>query len=435
MGFNCMSGWGMTNQPCSARTSGGRAPLVLAMIVLFVGAPSLPAEGADSTPVTVDEAVARAEERPALAAVLKGSVAVEHAASEQAGVWPNPVIQYETERIVDGEPGAVEDSASISQSVELSGRRGLRSDAAVQRSEAARQDGLGTLRRMVAETRRRFWELVHQQALHAVANSWVVQLEVAMKRLREHQKAGVVSVYETLQMGQAMRSARTDLGRSMVEREAAWLELLALTGELNAPAGWPRVQGTLVPSESDVRSIAGSQKHPELRAWELREQAAQLDLKAAERGWVPALDLSGGWRGVEEGGTSRRQGFQAGIGLSIPLFDHGQADAAMARSLKERARSMRELWAEDVRRQKRPALERALGLSTLARDVRAKMDAAAEEIRAMAEASWSGGELDVTELLIVHRSVRDDALAVLELEHAARQACVELREVVLGEAP
>jgi cobalt-zinc-cadmium efflux system outer membrane protein len=403
--------------------------------VLLVGSATVHAEVHSPAPVTVEQAVAHAEARPALAAALAGSVAIEDAASEQAGVWPNPVIHYETERISDGDPGETEDSVLISQSLDLSGRRGLRADAASKRGRAAGLDGDATRLRTGVETRRRFWEVVRQQALHTIAQDWVQHLETAMERVQERHQAGVTPIYETLQMAQAMRSARADIGRAVVEREASWLELLALTGELDFPAQWPRVQGALAPSQSDIRALAGDQMRSDVHAWALREDAAQLEVKAAERGWMPELELSGGWRGVEENGTARRDGFQAGIGVSLPLFDHGQGEAAVARAREQRARAMRELLAEDVRRQERPALERALGLSALAGEIRTKMNAAARQIETMAEASWVGGEMDVIELLFVHRGVRDDALTVLELEHSARQAREELREIVLKEAP
>ena len=93
------------------------------------------------------------------------------------------------------------------------------------------------------------------------------------------------------------------------------------------------------------------------------------------------------------------------------------------------------LLADDARRQRRPAETRARELAKLARRVRAETETAARALEATAEAAWLGGELEILEILDVHRGRRDDALAVLEIEHAAREAREDLRAITLEETP
>jgi outer membrane protein TolC len=392
----------------------------------------LSAEASASEPVTVEVAVRQAVARPALVAVIDSEVAAADAEAQVTSLWPNPVISYEREEVREGGRLVVEHSAHASQSFDLSGRRGLRSTAAAGRAQAARLEGEATRRRAAIEARRRFWQVAHEQARHGVSGVWLARLEAAAALVRKRRDAGESSTYDVLRMEREVRSARAAQGRSEVAREAKWLELLAWTGDLSAPESWPRVTGDLVPGV--IAPSGETTERPDLKAWHLREVAARREVEAAGRGWVPEIDLGAGWRGVTSDGD-RGSGFTAALSLSFPIFDHGQGDAALARAKEQRAHAMGALLAEDARRRLKPLEARAERLATLAKRVRAETQEASRALETTAEAAWLGGELDVLELLDVHRGARDDALEVLELEHDARQAREDLRAITLRENP
>ena len=358
---------------------------------------------------------------------------MEDAEGESVSIWPNPVISYERDHVSTGGEEETEATLVVSQSLEISGRRGLRADAALQRGHASRFDGEATRRRTAVEARRRFWRVVHLQAQHEVTRAWLTRLEEANARVVKRERAGESSTYDALRVSREVRSSSAALARVGVEREVAWLRLLELTGQIEAPEGWPRASGSLLPSPLAPQRQE-SAKRPDIEAWTAREKAAQLELDASRRGWIPELDLSAGWRRVEDADDTG-EGFTAGVGLSLPLFDHGQGDAAVARARAAQAQSMGELLVDDARRQRRPAETRARELTKLARRIREETERAARTLEATAEAAWLGGELEILEILDVHRGQRDDALAVLELEHAAREAREDLRAITLEETP
>ncbi len=422
----------LTHRRCPLAKKPTNSRFFVVLVALLVGEAQA-VEPTATDPVTVEQAVKQAVARPTLAAMLAAEAAVEDAEGAVRALWPNPELSYEREQIVGGAHDGAEDAIVISQSLELSGRRGLRADAATRRGDAARLEGEATLRRTAIAARRRFWEVIYQQARHEVATAWLGRLEAAQAIVLARLDAGEGSAYDGLRMAREVRMARTELGLSAVDREGAWLELLALTGPLSAPPQWPRVLGTLVPEEAGQRTAAASVR-PDLRAWTKRAEAAELEAEAASRGWVPEVGLSAGWKTVGAGGT-RGHGFAAGISLSIPLFDHGQGDEAQARATQARANAIRELLAEDARRRERPAEERARRLATLARQVRAETELAARALEATAHAGWLAGELDLLELLDVHRGARDDGFALLALEHTARGARESLRLITLEEVP
>ncbi|MDP6943588.1 MAG: TolC family protein, partial [Myxococcota bacterium] len=240
----------------------------MALIALLVGEAKA-VEPPTTGPVTVEQAVERAVARPTLAAMLAAEAAVEDAEGAVRSRWPNPALSYEREQIVGGAHDGAEDAIVVSQSFELSGRRGLRADAATRRGDAARLEGEATLRRTAVAARRRFWDVVYQQARHEVAADWLRRLEAAQAIVMARLEAGEGSAYDGLRMAREVRMALTELGLSAVDREGAWLELLALTGPLAAPTQWPRVLGTLVPEEDPQRTAATSTR-PDLRAWSKR---------------------------------------------------------------------------------------------------------------------------------------------------------------------
>jgi len=401
----------------------------LMLLALLVG----DAQASTTSPVTVEQAVRRAVARPTLAAALATESAVADAEGVAAGVWPNPEIAYEREQVVGGVHDGAEDGVALSQSLELSGRRGLRAEAATRRGDAARLDGEATRRRTAVDARRRFWEVVYQQARHEVAGAWLIRLQGAETLVVAREEAGEGSTYDALRMAREVRRARTEVRLVEVAREGAWLELLALTGSLSGPTEWPRVAGALLPADAGAQGGVSAAR-PDLQAWARRSEAAGLEAEAGDRGWVPELGLSAGWKSVD-GDDTRGHGFSAGLSLSIPLFDHGQGEAAQARAAQARADAIHALLAEDAERLERPAADRARRLAALAREVRVETEASERELEAPAQAAWLAGELDLLELLDVHRGTRDDALALLSLERAARDAREALRLITLEEAP
>ena len=121
--------------------------------------------------------------------------------------------------------------------------------------------------------------------------------------------------------------------------------------------------------------------------------------------------------------------------LSVPLFDRGQGQGARARANQARAEAIHELLVQDARRQALPAKERARRLTALARAMRMETEADSPALEATAQAAWLAGEVNLTELLDVHRDARDDGLALLSLERAACSAREALRLITLEEAP
>lgn len=418
-----------TRRSDSKKPTGPRFFILLLLLI----SPTAETSAFAQAPISVEVAVRHAIDRPDLRAVTESAAALERATANRDTGWPNPTIAMDRESARLGDHGEVEQSVTVTQALEISGQRGLRQRAAEELGRAGRMDADATRQAAASSARRRFWRVVLLQAQHEVARDWFNRLTQASKRVSERRAAGESSTYDVLRVEREVRAARASVERARVEREVSWLELLEVTGPLQAPATWPRASGELLPedSRSDLNPVS---ERPDVLAWEARERAAELELSAARRGWIPQVELKAGWRHVDEA-QHAGSGLAAGIALSVPLFDRGQRDAAVARAQIARARGMKRLIEERAKRGRAPAQTRARQLILLSRQVRNETDRAASELQTTAEAAWAGGELDLLELLDVHRGRRDDALFVLELEHAARSAREDLRALMLEERP
>ncbi|MEE2779724.1 MAG: TolC family protein [Myxococcota bacterium] len=394
------------------------------LVALLLGAPGARA----SQVVTVDQAVSQAMARPALVATLEAERQEAEAEAVAVGVWPNPEVTYEREQLSE-----TEQVIHVSQEVDLAGRRGLRADAARRRADATRLDGEARKRRIGVETRLAFWAVAHQQARYEVAGAWLQRLETAEAQTIAREKAGEGSRYDVLRMAREVRRARADLELTEVNRESAWLRLQTLTGALAAPEGWPRVAGEMVPSDlaAMTSDIAVRQ---DIQAWRARAEAAGLEASAGRRGWIPRLGLTAGMKRVD-GAVTKDSGVTAGVTLSLPLFDRGQGETARASSAQGRAEATARWISEDAARLVGPAQERTRRLTALARSLRQETEADTRALESTAQAAWLAGELGLTELLDVQRDARDDRLALLDLERAARAAREQLRRLTLEDSP
>ena len=78
-------------------------------------------------------AIAAAQARDDLRNATEGAVDAARAEEDEAGLWPNPTFEYERDRTKGAGGATVQDTYRLSQPVDVSGRRGLRQDAAATR--------------------------------------------------------------------------------------------------------------------------------------------------------------------------------------------------------------------------------------------------------------------------------------------------------------
>ena len=374
--------------------------------------------------LTEEVAVQRALARPAVRDLVEGEVDAARGEALRAGLWPNPVLSYSRERSTGGSTSAGDDLALVTQTFDISGRRGLRSDAAGRRVEATRARGAFTRLGLELEVRARFHELLAAERRVAATAEALNRIDGLSTTVRRRQAAGDASGYER---GRLEREHASIAARAAVE-EAGHARARARLGGLLGTTEVPTVTGELLPAGAPPALDGLSSRiksRPDLRALAEEAEAGSLDARAGGRGWIPELTLSGGYKGWTAQ-DERLKGFAVGVAIPFPLFDRGQ-DEALRGDGRARAARARLALETDVANAEVTGLHaQAAALSEAARRFRAEALETSRRLIVSADAAYRGGELGVLELVDAHRGALDAELQALELELTARRARLDL---------
>lgn len=370
-----------------------------------------PTESA-GTIVTEAELIDAALRTPGLVAQQQAEVDLSAADRLAARRWPNPQVQYTREQLVT--PTAQgEDYLTVSQTFDISGHRLLRSEAASRRIEATEEVMAADRAALIAELRRAYAVTLHAQERERVCTQWHAYLEESVGIARARRGGGEDSRFDVLRVEQELEQAATQLELVHDDRLAGWTELRTLALEAGLPVQPSKLAGPLAPEASD----AGELDVPELRALEIEAAAADRELDAARRVWVPGLTLSLGYKGVQML-PQRANGFVASIGLTIPLFDFGRADRRRAEASLARTRAQL-TWTRERLETEREGLDARLATFSPA-------PSGPSELVEVARVAYVGGEIETVELLDTYRAWMDGETADLDRALAARLARVEL---------
>lgn len=408
-------------------------PTVARFILAATLAFATPAAAADaSPPLDEDEAVRRALARPALDDELRARVDLARADEIAARRWPNPEASWSREQLRASAATERQDIAILSQRFDLSGRRGLRGDAAARRVEAAGA-GAALLRLDVeAEARRAFADALAQERGVAVLRAAVERLEGVAAAAARRAASGDVAGYDRRRVE---RERLTVLGRLDVEEGAlarARARLAALIGASD-PSAPLALRGDLTAAAPPPLATLAERlsSRPDLRALELEARSGELEARAAGRWFVPDVELGGGLKTVDVG-SRRDSGFAAALTLPIPLFSRDQ-DGRLRGDARARAARGRLALALDAARADLAGLHaEATRLAAAAVRYRESGAADAAALLRTAEAAYRGGEMGVLELIDAYRATLDAETSIVELEWAARRARIDLDRTAGG---
>jgi cobalt-zinc-cadmium efflux system outer membrane protein len=323
-----------------------------------------------------------------------------------ARVLPNPSLVFEHQRAFGGTTEH-ETIAGLSVPLGVGGRYFLSKDAAAERSSQARSSAASTLFEAALGFREVYLGAALARARVEILASQQLALEALGATIEGLARGGEAAAYDVLRQSAHARAHRRALHAAQAQAEGerarleAWVGAPVLVALDAAPP-----PSTEVHAES--ARVAGLEAEARARA---------LEARAADRRWVPELELFAGYR---EATVADDTGRGLSLGLTVPLtvFDHGQGEAAQARAAEALARA----HAEGARREQRAELA-ALRARLAALDQAADADALpeAERLQTQALQLYAAGEANITELLealSAAEAARLDAVA-LDAERAA----------------
>jgi outer membrane protein, heavy metal efflux system len=406
----------------------------LLMAVLVSATSRAAAEEPTSSALREAEAVSRALARAPLAEVLDAQIDIQDGHRQVVSAYPNPEIAYMREQTF-GVAGTSEDYVSLSQTIDLGNRRGLRGEAAAASAGAVRQEAEGQRHELLAEARRRFYQVLYGQERVTSLEGWVERIDEALLIVSRREARGDAATYDRrrLEREHAVANGRLETERATLEGSRA--RLWAMVGH----AGSALVKGALLP-EGDPPELpmlqGAARTRPERVALDRRLDAASRERQASARWWLPDLRLEAGWKGVdlgEQGG--RTDGFLLGASLALPLWDQSSGQARVAEGEARLARARRDLLDAELEAELSGARAQAVQLRRAAAEFRQRTEAASGDLVRIAAAGYGGGELGLLELLDAYRGAAEDALMAVDLALGARKARIELDRMTGGGVP
>lgn len=317
-------------------------------------------------------------------------------------VQPNPAVRYSLESLQNGER-ETEETYSVIQSVDISGRRGRLIEAAHKSKEA------------------RSLLIVHEMS------GLIVRMKLSFYKilfLKENQKAlleisGIISDIESKTEARVIDgdASEADLMKLRVEKNKIVRELEAIRTDLNSEKSKLALflnidsidfdlvgELTYRPSNEGNEKLTdpGQLNRPDIKGQEKRVEVSALELSASTKGTIQPLDLEAGYK-KRTGGFN---GFVFGITVPLPLFNRNQGAIALAEAELAQEKVILEAVKKNAVYEVNILLERTASLRTRIVDLLLQVETS-KRLTRIAGVAYEEGETGLLELLDAARSEKE----------------------------
>jgi cobalt-zinc-cadmium efflux system outer membrane protein len=379
--------------------------------------------GAQSLSLTEADALARLSTDSPRARALRAAVEIARADVLTAARWPNPRFTYDRESVA----GVTENIVMVAQPLPITGRRGLDVQAASALVSASSNRTEDEVRRLSADLRLAFADLVAAQTRERELTAGRDRLHELADVLTKREAAGDAAGFDRLRAEREVLDIDTDRVVAATDRARAQATLASFFVDVPGPS---RIVATsrstapvaLPPLDALVEQAESSRG--ELLALRREIEAARFAGRAADRRRIPEPELVAGTKSSTVG--SGDIGSVVTVHAAIPLFDRGRPERALAAARAAQAEARAEAFRLVLRGQI-AALRAAVTERRQASErYRAQALNSADEIERIARVSYDAGERSILELLDAYRSGVTARVRQATLDAAVRQAEIEL---------
>lgn len=375
--------------------------------------------------LTEAEAARLAIENPAWTGSVTARRSAADARARIAGARPNLQLEL-TREGTDGLSGSgAEDSARLSYPIDLGGVRAIQRRAGLTRRDAEVAALEATAVARAAEARRLFIEATGARAKVVARRTFSERMDQLAGVVARRVNEGDAAELELRRVDAERAAAQAVLARQDAEATSKWGELQGLIGQAAASyAPAPAIHsGSLAPVETYLALLPNA---PEARRQVAEAKAAEVESDALRRrASVPQTALVGGLRSLDNP-LGRTTGVIVGATMSLPFGGSARAEA-QARAAEASALRAEQRLGDEARRN--TLLSAWTATERLTRLTQAEPAVPASLI-GPAEAAYQAGEIELSELLSVHRTALDAVLARIDLEQEAALARIRLDELV-----
>jgi cobalt-zinc-cadmium efflux system outer membrane protein len=390
----------------------------LAAIVIAIGS-----GGAAAQSLSLTESQALAQLSPDSPRVRAARSGVELARADvlAANRWPNPRLTLDRESVA----GVTEYLTTVSQSLPITGRRGLDAQSASARVAATSSRADDDVRRLRAELRLAFAELIAAQTRERVWTDARDRLQGLANILAAREKAGDAAGFDRLRAEREVLDVDADVATAATDRARAQA---ALAGFLSPQPG-PVVATPSDAKPAPVPDLATLLQRAEttrgvLAAFGHELESARFAERAAGRRTVPEPEIVAGTKSSTAG--SGDIGSVVSLHVAIPLFDRAQPERTMAAARVVQAQAQAQSFRQVLRGQVDALREAVIQRRAASDRYRTQATAATTQIERIAQVSYDAGERGILELLDAFRLGATARVRQAALDLATRQAEIEL---------
>ncbi|MFN7161518.1 MAG: TolC family protein [Fimbriimonadales bacterium] len=381
----------------------------------------------------------------ARAALAESELAQARLSAARASLYPSLDVSSSTTRTRIEGSGASLDSTQRQNGLGLewllldNGQRELRVRQSSRAAEATRQNTRDTVRRVLLQTARAYYEVLRRQELLQVADTAVRRAETLLEVAKAQAEVGTAPQKDVLQ-------AEADLANARVQQIQARNALRLAETDLKRLVGWDTAQPLppLVPTvalpalEPELSLDALWQRarlhRPDLRNAELSVQVSRLGVEVARLNSLLRLQISvRGFRELEP--NTRTQG-SLSVVASYPLFDGGltranlhEAEASLESAQFRLLQAERDAYAEleSALLSLRESVERLEASRVAVAAAQRNFDAAQESLRE--------GVGTIVEVLTAQLALITAETNLVQATYDAAVAALQLRAAVGDKLP
>ena len=373
------------------------------------------------TGITEAEALRLGLSRPEFSDLLQARVGEAEADALAAGTWANPTLELTRDKT-----GITRESSwQLMQPLDLSGRRGLREDAARHRVRATEADNRARRNERAVQLRRAFHDLLRQQETLRAVGDWAARFAVIGGVVDKLARAGEVAGYDRRRLEREQRSAEARLAEARADLERGRARLAALIGRDVDDGIAGRLPPEMPPAIQNLQARLAAR--PDLSALTARVDAAQADNAAARRN-LPELTVGIGGKRADDG-TARENGNLVMLAFNLPLFDRQQVGDQRSAAQAQAARAELGLARQQAEGELAGLHRQLTQLIIAAERFRGSAVAPSAELVRIAETAYRAGEFTILELLDAYKGALEAETTALDLEWKAREVRIELDQL------
>lgn len=401
--------------------------LLIALIL-----PALALAQAPPELLTLEQALhAAAQNRPENFAA-QYSVEAQQGAVRQASRAPNPIVSIQTEnwRAVDGfSPFRDVDAfLFVSQQIETSGKRRLRTEAAEAGMRIAQAERDVLRWRLEGQVALAWWDAYRAQQETALIRESLGAAEELVRYQEVRVREGAGAEIDLIKVRAELEKERRRLAESEIaELHAKYLLLAEIASDW--PADFRLVQGGESLSDTEISAASALANRPDLilarRIAERDDALTSVERAQATPDVTPYI------------GYKRTGGFDTLIGgVSIPLAIHDRNKGAIAQAVAQASRQRQLVRAAEMRI--RSEVEAALAAERSRRQVATTLQeglvADAAQSHEIALAAYREGGVELLYLLDAQRTLNEARLLQLQAEFDYQRSRAETR-IAAGLSP